>query len=95
MQKFKAFLHHVFIDGLSGMALGLFATLIVGTILAQLASAIPGAVGGAAERNERVVAGLGGDEPVESQTLGADGRLPGRQPIPRRVVVVDPHRATP
>lgn len=45
MQKFKAFLHHVFIDGLSGMALGLFATLIVGTILAQLASAIPGAAG--------------------------------------------------
>ena len=45
MQKLKAYLRHVFIDGLSGMAFGLFATLIVGTILAQIASVIPGDVG--------------------------------------------------
>ena len=32
------FLRRVFIDGLSGMALGLFATLIVGTILGQIAT---------------------------------------------------------
>lgn len=32
----KKLLQHVFIDGLSGMALGLFSTLIIGTILQQL-----------------------------------------------------------
>ena len=31
-------LRRIFIDGLSGMALGLFATLIVGTILGQIAT---------------------------------------------------------
>lgn len=36
------YLRHVFIDGLSGMALGLFATLIVGTILSQLAAFFSG-----------------------------------------------------
>ena len=29
MEKVKKALNHVFIDGLSGMALGLFATLII------------------------------------------------------------------
>ena len=38
-------LNHIFIDGLSGMALGLFSTLIVGTILAQVAAFIPGTIG--------------------------------------------------
>ena len=38
-------LHHFFIDGLSAMAQGLFCTLIIGTILAQIASYIPGTVG--------------------------------------------------
>lgn len=38
-------LHMVFIDGLSGMALGLFATLIVGTIFVQIAEFIPGRFG--------------------------------------------------
>lgn len=42
--KIKGYLNHVFIDGLSGMALGLFATLIVGTILAQIASLLSGSV---------------------------------------------------
>ena len=37
-EKIKKGLHLIFIDGLSGMALGLFATLIVGTILGQIAS---------------------------------------------------------
>lgn len=37
--------NHIFIDGLSGMALGLFATLIVGTILGQIGNYIPGVVG--------------------------------------------------
>ncbi len=41
----KKFLNRLFIDGLSGMALGLFSTLIIGTILAQIASFVPGVVG--------------------------------------------------
>ena len=45
MKKVKSILNHIFIDGLSGMALGLFATLIVGTILGQIGSYIPGVVG--------------------------------------------------
>ncbi len=34
--KFKRIMNHIFIDGLSGMALGLFATLIIGTILQRI-----------------------------------------------------------
>ena len=41
----KKVLSYIFIDGLSGMALGLFATLIIGTIICQVASFIPGTVG--------------------------------------------------
>lgn len=41
----KKYLHRVFIDGFSGMALGLFATLIIGTIIGQIASFVPGIVG--------------------------------------------------
>ncbi len=44
-EKTKSILSYIFIDGLSGMALGLFATLIIGTILCQIASFIPGEVG--------------------------------------------------
>ena len=35
-------LHHIFIEGMSGMAMGLFATLIVGTILSQIGLLIGG-----------------------------------------------------
>lgn len=38
-------LDKIFIDGLSGMALGLFATLIIGTIVGQAGSLIGGSVG--------------------------------------------------
>lgn len=41
----KKILNYIFIDGLSGMALGLFATLIIGTIIKQVGSYIPGFVG--------------------------------------------------
>lgn len=41
----KSILNHIFIDGLSAMAQGLFATLIVGTILTQISSFIGGWVG--------------------------------------------------
>ena len=42
----KKYTYHVFIDGLSGMAFGLFATLIVGTIIAQIGDLIGGEVNG-------------------------------------------------
>lgn len=45
MDKVKKILNKIFIDGLSGMATGLFATLIIGTIISQIGSFIPGAVG--------------------------------------------------
>ena len=41
----KKFFNRLFIDGLSGMASGLFATLIIGTIIAQIGKMIPGTVG--------------------------------------------------
>jgi len=45
MKKVREVLNHIFIDGLSGMATGLFATLIVGTILGQIGGLLPGVVG--------------------------------------------------
>ena len=41
----RKFFHEIFIDGLSGMALGLFSTLLVGTIMAQLGGLIGGTIG--------------------------------------------------
>ncbi|MCR5387971.1 MAG: PTS sugar transporter subunit IIC [Lachnospiraceae bacterium] len=41
----KKLLKEIFIDGLSGMANGLFATLIMGTILVQIAGFVPGTAG--------------------------------------------------
>ncbi len=40
----KKYLNRLFIDGLSGMALGLFATLIIGTIFCQIGSLISGSI---------------------------------------------------
>ena len=45
MNGFKKWLNKVFIDGLSGMATGLFATLIIGTIIQQIGSLIGGSIG--------------------------------------------------
>ncbi|MBQ9118191.1 MAG: PTS sugar transporter subunit IIC [Clostridia bacterium] len=44
-QKTKKILSYIFIDGLAGMATGLFATLIIGTIICQIGSFIPGKIG--------------------------------------------------
>lgn len=44
METVKKILNKIFIQGLNGMALGLFATLIVGTILCQIASFCSGSV---------------------------------------------------
>ena len=45
VEKLRKWLNRVFIDGLSGMAQGLFATLLVGTILEQIGLAVGGTVG--------------------------------------------------
>ncbi len=45
MKKLKELLDHIFIDGLSGMAQGLFATLIIGTIIQQIGLLIGGSAG--------------------------------------------------
>lgn len=37
--------HRIFIEGLTGMAYGLFSTLIIGTILIQIGTLIPGDIG--------------------------------------------------
>ena len=41
----KKILNRIFIEGLSGMAQGLFATLIIGTILCQIADLVGGQIG--------------------------------------------------
>lgn len=45
MDRLKKWLNKVFIDGLSGMATGLFATLIIGTIIQQVGSLLGGQIG--------------------------------------------------
>lgn len=45
MKALKKWLNRVFIDGLSGMALGLFSTLIIGTIIQQIGTLIGGETG--------------------------------------------------
>lgn len=47
MKGLKKLCNHIFIDGLSGMAQGLFATLIIGTIIQQIGLALGGTVGNA------------------------------------------------
>ena len=45
MESIKKWLDRFFIDGLSGMAQGLFATLIIGTIIQQIGTFIGGTYG--------------------------------------------------
>lgn len=45
MKKIKYYLNDIFVEGMTGMASGLFATLIMGTILAQIGALIGGTVG--------------------------------------------------
>lgn len=45
MNKIKKLANEIFIEGLSGMATGLFATLIIGTIIQQIGTLIPGTIG--------------------------------------------------
>ena len=41
----KKILNHIFVDGLSGMALGLFSTLIIGTIIGQIGTLVGNEIG--------------------------------------------------
>ncbi|MCH5273550.1 MAG: PTS sugar transporter subunit IIC [Lachnospiraceae bacterium] len=43
--KLKKWANEIFIEGLSGMAMGLFATLIIGTIIQQIGTLIGGTIG--------------------------------------------------
>ena len=45
LKKVKQVLSYIFVDGMSGMALGLFATLIIGTIIENVGKLFGGAVG--------------------------------------------------
>lgn len=45
MVKLKGIMNRIFMEGLSGMATGLFATLIIGTIIQQIGNLIPGMLG--------------------------------------------------
>ncbi|MGN0242581.1 MAG: PTS transporter subunit IIC [Lachnospiraceae bacterium] len=45
MKTIKKYFNLIFIDGLSGMATGLFATLIIGTIIQQIGNFLPGTYG--------------------------------------------------
>ena len=45
MEKVKKVLDRIFIEGLSAMAHGLFATLIIGTIIQQIGTFMGGNIG--------------------------------------------------
>ena len=45
MKKVKNLANEIFIEGLSGMATGLFATLIIGTIIQQIGGLLPDTIG--------------------------------------------------
>lgn len=44
-RNIRKILNHIFIDGLSGMAMGLFSTLIIGTIIGQIGTLAGGVAG--------------------------------------------------
>lgn len=60
MKMFQKWLNRVFIDGLSGMAFGLFATLIVGTIIQQVGTLLGGNLGNTIFLIGKVAAALTG-----------------------------------
>lgn len=60
MKKLRALFNEIFIDGLGGMASGLFATLIIGTIIQQVGSLLPGAAGSSLYNMGKIAAALTG-----------------------------------
>ena len=60
MNNVKKWLNRVFVEGLSGMAQGLFATLIIGTIIQQIGTMIGGTIGDTLYLIGKVAAALTG-----------------------------------
>lgn len=60
MNSIKKALDKIFIEGLSAMAQGLFATLIIGTIIQQIGNLIPGQLGTLVFMAGKVAASLTG-----------------------------------
>ena len=60
MNSLKKLWNRIFVDGLSGMAHGLFATLIIGTIIQQIGTLIGGNIGGMIFAVGKVAAALTG-----------------------------------
>ena len=60
MEKFKKVLDRIFIEGLSAMAHGLFATLIIGTIIQQIGTLLGGNVGDLIYVTGKIAASLTG-----------------------------------
>lgn len=60
MKKIKEILHQIFIEGLSGMAVGLFATLLIGTILQQIGTLLPGTIGDSVYMMGKIAASVTG-----------------------------------
>lgn len=60
MNYLKKLVNRIFIDGLTGMAHGLFATLIIGTIIQQIGSLVGGSVGDLIFAAGKVAAALTG-----------------------------------
>ena len=54
MNWLKKILDRIFIEGLSGMAHGLFATLIVGTIIQQIGTLVGGQTGMSPMQSEKL-----------------------------------------
>ncbi len=60
MKVIKKYLNRIFIDGLTGMAQGLFATLIVGTIIQQIGTLVGGEYGALIFQLGKIAASLTG-----------------------------------
>ena len=60
MNHLRALATRIFVEGLTGMAHGLFATLIIGTILTQLGGLLPGELGATSALLGRVAASITG-----------------------------------
>ena len=60
MKWLKNWANRVFVDGLTGMAHGLFATLIIGTIIQQVGTFVGGEIGNYIFLIGKVAAALSG-----------------------------------
>ena len=60
MNHLRALASRIFVEGLTGMAHGLFATLIIGTILTQLGGLLPDGIGDTTVLLGRVAASVTG-----------------------------------